>query len=73
MQKCIEQKPEYFINAKKLLALLNKLSHFHYIHKLIENFWLEPDNQSIRTWKEHADINNVMLATSLVPDGYLQL
>jgi hypothetical protein len=73
MQKCIQQKPEHFTNAKQLLALLNKLSYFNNIHELIENFWLEPDNQSIRTWKEHADINNVMLATSLAPDGYLQL
>jgi hypothetical protein len=73
MQKCIEQKPEQFTNTKQLLALLNKLSYFHHIHELIESFWLEPDNQSIRSWKEHADINNVMLATSLAPDGYLQL
>jgi hypothetical protein len=73
MQKCIEQQPEHFTNAKQLLALLKKLSYFHHIHELIESFWLEPGNQSIRTWKEHADINNVMLATSLASDGYLQL
>lgn len=73
MQKCIEQKPEHFTNAKQLLALLKKLSCFHCIHEFIESFWLEPGNQSIRTWKEHADINNVMLATSLASDGYLQL
>jgi hypothetical protein len=73
MQKCIEQKPEHFTNAKQLLALLKKLSYFHCIHEFIESFWLEPGNQSIRTWKEHADINNVMLATSLASDGYLQL
>jgi hypothetical protein len=24
-------------------------------------------------WTEHQDINSVMLATSLAPDGYLQL
>ena len=73
MQKCIEQKPEHFTNAKQLLALLKKLSYFHCIHEFIESFWLEPGNQSIRTWKDHADINNVMLATSLASDGYLQL
>lgn len=73
MQKRIEQQPEYFTNAKKLLALLTNLSCFHHIHKHIESFWLEPNHQSIRTWKEHADINSVMLATSLLPDGYLQL
>lgn len=73
MQKRIEQQPKLFSNAKQLLVLLEKLSYFHRIHEYIENFWLETSNQSIRTWKEHADINNVMLATSLAPDGYLQL
>ncbi len=73
MQKCIEQQPEHFTNAKQLLTLLKKLSYFHRIHEFIESFWLEPGNQSVRIWKEHADINNVMLATSLAPDGYLQL
>jgi hypothetical protein len=73
MQKRIEQQPEHFTNAKQLLALLTNLSCFHRIHELIESFWLEPGHQSIRTWKVHADINSVMLATSLAPDGYLQL
>ena len=73
MQKRIEQQPDHFTNAKQLLALLAKLSYFHRIYEFIESFWLESSNQSIRTWKEHADINNVMLATSLAPDGYLQL
>ena len=31
----------------------------------------EPGHQSAKTWREHADINNVMLATSLAPEGYL--
>ena len=37
----------------------------------IEGFWTEPANRSGRTWKEHEDINSVMLATSLAPEGYL--
>ena len=73
MQKRIEQQPEHFTNANQLLAMLTNLSHFNRIHELIERFWLEPDHQSIKTWQEHADINSVMLATSLAPDGYLKL
>ena len=73
MQKRIEQQPEHFTNANLLLAMLTNLSHFNRIHELIERFWLEPDHQSIKTWQEHADINSVMLATSLAPDGYLKL
>jgi len=30
-------------------------------------------NQQSNTWTEHVDINSVMLATSLGPDGYLLL
>jgi hypothetical protein len=71
MQKRIAQHPEHFINAKQLTRLLTNLSAFHRIHELIESFWLEPGHQSAKTWQEHADINNVMLATSLAPEGYL--
>ena len=39
----------------------------------IEAFWLDPAQRRSATWIEHQDINTVMLATSLVPDGYLDL
>jgi len=39
----------------------------------IEMFWLERTNREANTWTEHRDINMVMLATSLAPDGYLTL
>ena len=39
----------------------------------INAYWLEPDHQKTDTWTEHRDINTVMLATSLSPDGYLSL
>jgi hypothetical protein len=33
--------------------------------------WLDPSNQASANWSEHEDINAVMLATSLAPEGYL--
>jgi hypothetical protein len=39
----------------------------------IESFWLEPRHHASSTWREHADINDVMLATSLAPAGFLGL
>ena len=39
----------------------------------IESFWLEPEHRRTRSWNEHRDINEVMLATSLAPDGCLLL
>jgi hypothetical protein len=37
----------------------------------IESFWSKESNQRAKTWSEHIDINMVMLATSLCPDGFL--
>lgn len=39
----------------------------------IEGFWAEPAHRQVRAWTEHGDINAVMLAVALVPDGYLDL
>jgi len=39
----------------------------------IEAFWRDPEHQRVTTWTEHQDINEVMLATSLAPDGFLVL
>lgn len=38
----------------------------------ILGFWLDPANRANRAWSEHADINEVMLATGLVPQGFLR-
>jgi hypothetical protein len=37
----------------------------------LEAFWLRPEHRQIALWLEHQDINDVMLATCLVPEGYL--
>ncbi len=37
----------------------------------IEACWLDPANRATAAWQEHLDINEVMLATALAPDGYL--
>ncbi len=73
IQKTIEGHPDKFNNAAHLISTVNKLSSFHKISGLIEKFWLAPEHQLVSSWLEHADINNVMLATSLVPDGYLTI
>ena len=36
-------------------------------------FWLHPRHQQARTWAGHQDINDVMLATALAPNGYVEL
>ncbi len=37
----------------------------------IEACWLRGEHRAHRTWTDHADINDVMLATCLCPDGFL--
>lgn len=37
----------------------------------IEAFWLCPAHRAIPAWTEHEDLNDVMLAASLAPEGWL--
>ena len=37
----------------------------------IVSFWLRPEHRRTDAWKGHEDINDVMLATALEPDGFL--
>ena len=73
MQQWLKQNSEHFHQQNLLDELLTKLSMFEPIRTTIEKFWLNPKHQTQNSWLEHGDINNVMLATSLLPDGYLQL
>lgn len=49
------------------------LEEFVPLRDAIEAFWLHEPSRRAPTWREHEDINEVMLATCLVPTGYLQL
>ena len=73
MQRTIGQHPENFSNQQELQASLSGLARFLPLIELIESFWLEPINQQSHSWTAHRDINSVMLATSLAPEGYLVL
>jgi len=52
---------------------LEALRAFAPVAEVIETYWLRPEHQESPTWKEHADINAVMLATSLLPDRFLAM
>jgi hypothetical protein len=51
--------------------LLKTLSRYAGLREIIETFWLEGTNRESDSWIAHRDINRVMLATSLAPDGFL--
>jgi hypothetical protein len=69
----IEQKSESSRKKNLLPSLLKTLSRYVGLSETIETFWLERTNMESDSWIAHRDINRVMLATSLAPDGFLKL
>ena len=73
LERLSERKGTPFQGAEKLERLFASLAPYMPFGKMIETFWLEGTNQKSDAWKEHREINMVMLATSLAPDGFLTL
>jgi hypothetical protein len=69
----ITQNPSIFDNPHPFYSRIEALMQYAPLREEIEMFWLESTNREANTWMEHRDINMVMLATSLSPDGYLTL
>jgi hypothetical protein len=63
--------PRRFSGGSDVRSVLDALSRHVPLASRIEAFWLEPAHQQTSTWTEHQNIDEVMLATSLVPDGVL--
>jgi hypothetical protein len=61
------------IVSHDLAPLVEALRPYSRLGAEIEACWRSPLHQQNRTWSEHRDINEVMLATSLLPDGYLNI
>jgi hypothetical protein len=69
----IGQKEDHRIRESRLESLVGSLMSYVPLRETIQAFWLQKANQQSEGWKDHLDINMVMLATSLAPDGYLNL
>lgn len=54
-------------------ARIRALLRYRPLMDEIESFWREARRRGSRAWFEHRDINEVMLATSLAPEGFLVL
>ena len=52
-------------------AGVDRLSRYMPLRTEIEAFWRRPEHRRVDSWLEHANINDVMLATSLQPEGFL--
>jgi len=73
LEDWVDRFPELFARASTVPAHLTALAPYLPVGEGIEQFWLNPDNRDNTTWTGHGDINSVMLATALVPDGFLTL
>ncbi|MGB9175952.1 MAG: hypothetical protein WCB46_04360 [Methanoregula sp.] len=65
--------PHMFDRTGPLLSQVQELMEYVPLRETIEGFWLEGTNRESGTWTEHREINTVMLATSLAPDGFLEI
>ncbi len=73
IQGWIEEHPGKFKRKEQIGRLLQNLGRHVSMSEIIQDFWLEATHRESSMWIEHRDINTVMLATSLAPNGYLAI
>jgi hypothetical protein len=73
LQDATEQNPVLAQGGPALLPRIKDLRRFAPLAERTEKFWSDGANRRAASWRQHRDINMVMLATSLAPDGYLSL
>jgi len=73
MHRAVDHKSGHAATSPRLRAQLQTLMQYLPLRDAIEVTWRNPEQQRAATWIEHQDINEVMLATSLAPDGFLVL
>lgn len=57
----------------RALQALERLRPYLSLQPSIEDFWLQTQHRDTLSWKDHQDINGVMLATSLLARGFLSI
>jgi hypothetical protein len=67
----IAKNPNFFDRTSSLHQRVKVLQEYVPLREKIEQFWLDGKNRESGTWTEHREINMVMFATSLAPDGFL--
>ena len=73
IKSLLDQHAGYFVEPLQIEKLLDSLEKYLPLCEYIEKFWMDTENQKSSTWIDHLDINSVMLATSLEPDGFLRI
>jgi hypothetical protein len=65
------ERDRHLFGSAELRAQIEALAQRAGLGAEIVSFWLRPEHQESHAWLDHRDINEVMLATSLLPEGYL--
>jgi hypothetical protein len=73
MHKAAGHESKHAATSPRLRTQLQELMQYLPLRDDIEAIWRNPEQQRTASWTEHQDINEVMLATSLAPDGFLVL
>ena len=73
MQQVSNRATQRDASSPQLRRPLQSLMRYLPLRDKVETMWRDPEHQHTSSWSEHRDINEVMLATSLAPDGYLLL
>ncbi len=68
--RLIPAQPALSGETDSLVNYLDQLGRYRELAGKINHFWLAGQNQEASSWTAHQDINAVMLATSLAPDGF---
>ncbi|MDD1683853.1 MAG: hypothetical protein LUO98_08475 [Methanoregula sp.] len=63
--------PDLVGSTRGLISRTEALAEFIPLRDTLEGFWLQEENRKSASWTGHRDINTVMLAASLAPEGYL--
>jgi hypothetical protein len=62
-----------FERMRESLPALDGLTRYAELGPAIRSFWSDPEHRQEPSWLEHRDINDVMLATSFLPEGCVVL
>ena len=68
-----EIKQRSFDNRGALRRATDWLLRHELLGTEIIDDWLSPARQQDESWRAHQDINDVMLATALIPDTFLSI
>jgi hypothetical protein len=69
----VERMQQAAVEGEAVSEQLEALMRYMPLRDEIETFWRDPRNQHANTWTDHQEINDVMLATTLAPEGFLVL